>query len=705
MKIASIYWLLVFCCGHTDSLIGYDCTNEPEEMLRYSAVDVDVCPEDIHGWYEEPERVELQVIRSPEEAKMKLSKCQVLVDTYAHYCGNVDSIQYGGPIVLGEDEPYMMHHEDCYNLIRYGVMTYKEETFQTNGNNYFTKDLTVKGSSDPEAGTCTHSAAFTSHDQDFTHSILRNVIKVSLIEDAEVTYNFLDQEVVLDNKPVPVTNEHVSTTEATYYWSNPIRDCDAGENMREGFYGVGNLYRPTNPSLPQMLLINIDSSKQTFGLELRSQRNECGFTLYNTQLDEVMVSINLTNDGNNWRVPGLTKETLEDVDPVENLESLVTYNFVVLTNDVSYALADLTHRSCTNKREATLTDLALMRINEEQGIFKVFGRGVNGFIRGADLYLYSCEERNYEYRKTTKNYQDTPVLYTKDGQTHEGFLDAVSWKFKKTSIELPTYDFLPVFYDLQGEYRCKINDDLIPCGQPLVMGLEFADVQSALDQEDRRIGYDGGFQDREHRDQYRSIVDAQSDLEANTYRWGKAVYKPRKVEKDNPLDIFNIPDIWNTIWNAAFNGGILSYVVKGCFILGSLVTAYFMITRCVRLRGSKSEEFKKNYWNYWNAVANPHQFYDDYHMASHDVVRNKLQSIRIVVNREKMKNASCPQIQELDTSTEDASVPRVEDLDDDAGSPMETSTPTSVQHESSSSSPYPLLPHTEPTPCYITYHR
>ena len=72
-------------------------------------------------------------------------------------------------------------------------------------------------------------------------------------------------------------------------------------------------------------------------------------------------------------------------------------------------------------------------MDPEVGALTIFGPGVNAIIRGNDLYVYGCEEQQYQIRKTTLDYQDIPVWYThKNGSRIEAFLDSLSYKEKET---------------------------------------------------------------------------------------------------------------------------------------------------------------------------------------------------------------------------------------------------------------------------------
>ena len=674
MRTIILVTIWTFSLMPTKCLIAYNCdTYKNEDLMRFSSTKVEECPTDLKGWYQTPQPIELQIIRIPKVEKMKISKCVIEVETVAHYCGNVDSIAYSGPIVLGKNERHIMSIEDCQNLVRYGEFNYKGHSFQTD-KRHFSKDFVVQGDRNEEAGSCTHSATFTSHGKKFTHSLLRNIVSVWVYEDEEITYNSVDQEVTLDGSEVPITLEGYRSTMATFVWRDPTRDCRVGKNMREGYYGAGTLYIPNNPNLPQMVLVNSKETEQTFGLELRSQERECNFKFYGTQLSTVKVSLNTTNDGHNWRIPSLRSETLEDVNPEDNLNALVGHNFVVFTSKTTDALADLSRKSCQNKREATLADLTLMRIDTEVGIQKVFGRGVNGFLRGGDIYIYQCQTIEVEYREVPEDHQDMPISFIKDGVSHIGFMDANSWKLKQTSIVYPNLGILPVSYDFQGSTKCKLGAT-ISCDRPLIMTIDTEKEEKALIQKDQKVHYDGGLDDRQKRDAMKRNVDLKSDIEANSYGFGKAVYNPHTVEAEKEIfDLFDLEFLQLDIFDAAWLANWSDYLIQGAVVLSIAVAIIMMIIRCRKLRNSKSDDFKNAKSSYVNACVNPPKFYNDLHLAEHQLIKDEFEPIRIVVvSRSEGLQKSSAVLEELD----DSGPP--------AAPPVETSAPPTEEYADSHS--------------------
>ena len=335
MMIKGFLLYLLLSCPFVECIIGYNCDKPKRKPLRYSSTDVQQCPEKIEGWFEEGVPVSVQLIQIPSKETMTAYKCSVAVETVVEYCGRTDSIRYGGQEVLGKNEAYVMPIEDCNRLVHNQVMTYKSHTWPAKAL-YFSKDVVVQGSRDEVGATCTAAEPFESHGRNFTHSILRNIVSVHLTRE-DLEYNSQKLKVNLDDHEVAVTKEAFSGTTATWLWNDPSRTCSAGENMREGYTGEGLLYKPVNPNLPQMLLVNNKEKKQIFGIELGGQEDRCKFTVFKTQLQEIRVSLNITKS-HNWKIPNLRPTSVTSISAEDNLQGLLGYNFVSITNKVSKRL-------------------------------------------------------------------------------------------------------------------------------------------------------------------------------------------------------------------------------------------------------------------------------------------------------------------------------------------------------------------------------
>ena len=308
-------------------LIGYDCGKQYKGTKAYSLTEVEQCPE-IPGWFQDPIPVELQLIRIPKKETLKTTVCELRKTKIVQYCGKLDSLIYGVPIILEKDKPYAMSKLDCEQLVKNKQFSYGGETWYTDATQ-FSKDIMVKGFRNEETGSCT-ADSFRSHGKYFDHHVMRDIITVNIVEESH-QFNYEEKAVKFNHQVVPLDEEFYDDSTRTIIWENPFQTCQFGSNFRLAFEGKGMLYRPTNTNLLDMVLVHHVGTSQTFGIEIKSQDSKCGHTMYSTQLEHVKITLNLTeyNGGETaWRVTNLPRTRLEDVDPVQNLKSLVGYNYV-----------------------------------------------------------------------------------------------------------------------------------------------------------------------------------------------------------------------------------------------------------------------------------------------------------------------------------------------------------------------------------------
>ena len=678
MKTSLLFLFLLVRSG--ESLLGYDCSIQDQIPLKFSSTNVMECP-NFQGWYEKEEPVTLQLIKTPKEEKVTLSVCTVNVTTIAQYCGRFQNWQYGGAITLGRDEAYTMTKEECQKLIHNHEISYKGETWHVK-KQHFSRDIVTKGFRDAERGTCVASEPFVSHNKHFPHHTLREILTVAVTEQ-EYSYDVEEKTMKIDEQDVPVDEEFHSSTKASYLWSDPSKTCDVGGHLKQGFYGVGLLFKPTNPNLPQMILVNDEKNGQVFGIELKTKFDKCGYSLYNTQLKEVKVAINITETvGQKWKIPRLQGTNLQQVDPVTNLQSLVGYNFVSLTSKLSDALADLSTKSCTNKRAQTLSELAIMRIDANEGTQLIFGRGYHAVLRGNIFYLYKCQKKQFQYRALPEDYQDIPVVFQENGETRTGFLDSLSYKLKKSSISYANNGILPISFDFQGSYKCK-QEHLIDCGRPLELGHNFDEVKKDLVQKKNSVSYDGGLDDLKTRIVFRETVDEDSDIEANNFRVGQAALKQHTVKET--FSLFNLEDLKNEILSTALLGGWWTWAMKVLGIICGIIGIYLMVSRCLILRRSKSTSFKNNYWNYLNAFGNSARFHSNHALGLHEDMKEEFNKMKVFVFKSdgKTKDEEGARFQELEEGI----------LDNDSSS----------NGLEKLASHYPRLPPHDPTPPIVKY--
>ena len=616
-------------CGN--GLLGYDCGKQYLSTKKYSATEVEECPE-IPGWFDDPIPVEIQLIRIPKKEILKAKVCEVRVTKIVHFCGKLDSLLYGVPIMLEKDKPFKISKRDCERLVREKMMTFAGESWYTDEKE-FSRDIVVHGSRDAESGTCS-AATFRSNGKAFEHHVMRKVVSVRIL-DEDYEYNYEDQAVRINKHVIALTDGYYETDFRTLIWDNPYKQCTLGSNFKKAYEGKGLLYRPTNTNLLDMILVHHESTSQTFGVELKSVYSRCGHTMYSTQLQDVKITVNRTeyNGGDSsWKIHDLPATNLQYVDPVQNLKALVGFNYVSQAAHFSDAISELASHACEDRRRITQNNLSILRIDPSEGVYLMYGRGFNGLLRGSVFYLYQCEEKQFQYREVEEDFQDIPVFYnTDEDEIIEGFLDSITLNFKESSIYYSNKGVLPVMYNWGGNFKCK-QGDLIDCGDAEQLAHNFDNVLDGLKHKASRVKYDGGVDDFDTRRRFRESVEEANDIKNSVHFYGGSVVNHQSEE--DLFSIFNLDDIKATIINTSWMGNLWRWVYKGLIIFGCLVGIWFVGVRCQMFRNAANlagDMFKSNKWNIMHAFLNSSLFHSNYNMTTHKKVQHDLKNVHTIV--------------------------------------------------------------------------
>ena len=631
------------------SITGYDCGGKQwKSQLTYSSTEVEPCPK-VTSWFQSELPVNTQVMRIPKKNRVNATICEVTVSHRAHWCG-FDSILHGTEIQLDHGVHIDLTQSDCEDLVYRHQLNYLGETW-TDNRTHFTVETVSQGWRDAANGRCKPSSRpFSKNGRKFPNHILRDVITVNLRQH-EFEYLLSDQAFKVDNNLVDVRDEYYKS-KFVYVWKDPTRDCEDGGYMKEIYSGAGKLLKPSNAKLPTMLLVNSPETSQMFGLELgKSTTSKCGWEMYPTNLLDVFITYNNTwmNSGRGWEVPGLDDTDLRDADRIQNIKARGGYNFASTSHRLTHATAELAKQTCENRRQVTLTNLAIMRHNPEEGSYLLFGRGYNALVRGSSFLLYKCEEKEFEYRSVTEDFQDIPVKWSVNGTYYEGFLDSVTYKLKTNSYNYENYGQLPVEYNLDGDWRCKQNS-LIRCSPPKVLSHNFEVDKLELNigaGKKQRVKYDGGLQDIKTRKEFEAAANERQDVRANFDGIMQDITD--HVDEDQIYDKLHLQAADEQVAKTSFYANSLWLGLKVGAIASGIIGVY--LSYCRYMRWKKADKsFKEDRYNLFNVCCHPSQFFASLNIHHHDALEDELEEILVLVNDKSPVVEAPPRTGEIDPS-------------------------------------------------------
>ena len=604
---------LLALAHHSYPLQGFDCGHQYKSYKTYDGEKVQACP-DIDDWYPEVTPVLSQVIRSSDKNTIVVHECQVRLTRIAQFCGQFESFGYGVPQQTQTDEYKLMPVEDCRKLVDTGVMTYRFNeddsiSFPTFGKGHFSRDIIIRGNR-TDNGKC-RGEEFSEDDFHFTHHTLRDVIEGKVIKH-KVPYNRKTNKVQLNGAQFPVSQRY-AYQRSTVVWDNPTEGCE--DNVFQLFDGLGQHYQPTADSdergveVPSMLLVQ--NSQHTFGLEIGEVTRICHSDVFMTNLQDVFVVYNTTelNHGLYWKMLNVQKEGGK-VDELQNLKSLMTRNYVKETKQFGNAVKQISNDICETKRDVNENTLALMRLNEDEGVMSAFGFGFKAVRRGSAFHIYKCRETEVTYRHIRNTTRDMPISFiNSEGIRQNGFLNTVTRHIENSTIYYPENSSLSTMWDFQDNvYKCKTPTGLIDCQTPSLLSTNFDRIKEALQQKNDTIVFSGKIDDiteeknnSQNQKQFADDVALEERIASKTYKIGQEIIS--KCVR-NIFNTIGMPNFQSEVSNAMDNTnaiGLIPYIVGGIFFF------FFFIHALIKL-GYLYHNSEHKFWNFrnmWFAVFQP----------------------------------------------------------------------------------------------------
>lgn len=427
---------------------AYDCTNTKNLSLvqSYDLSEVEKCPT-FPKWFPAKKEVNVQLLYLPRKAKMNVRICQVKTSSFLNYCNYVgQSLAYGTTTQLDVNVPYQMPAEDCLLLLDHKQLKYKWEEIVPVGNEtHFTQQFLERGASDTVEGTCS-GVKFVDNGITYYHHVKRVVLEVTTWNETR-EYNTREKTLVFNKKTIPLTDLSYSNGENTYVWSQPQSTCSEGGVLHKFYEGKGIIYSTNDTEdidqtyVRPMLMIKDDSRNMSYGLQLNEDDFKCQNNVISTQSQELFIKIkdSQSEDRNqDWIIQDLPQIDPKDLNLLDRLKITIGYEFISYNKKISNSVTEIAKKVCNQEKQVSLTKIAVLRKNTEEGIFTLFGPGHHGLIRGAAVHVFKCPSVNVTFLKDlSENTQDFPIEYiNSEGKMVQGFLDSTTRKIQHTTIEV-----------------------------------------------------------------------------------------------------------------------------------------------------------------------------------------------------------------------------------------------------------------------------
>ena len=585
--------LVVLASHHAMTMTGYDCSYQYKDTRTVSASDVEPCPS-YQSWFPQIQPVQTQILRSTEHDQIEVEQCEILVTKVVDFCGKFNSIVYGASYEAETNEHHKMSHEDCRHLVATREMVFrygdnKNETWHTFGIGGFSREFVTEGDRD-EAGNCV-GGDFSLGKKHFHQHVLR-VQVVGEVKKFKVPYNRRKKAVTINGISQSVVHKYSYNGPSTIIWNDPEDECHDGQDaIYELYRGDGQMFHSNDSGFaPSMMLVKNFQQGSIFGLEVLGEDYLCGHEVYRTNLADIYVSVNESffNSGLYWEIPNVisTKKDGSQVDALQNVQALLTRNFVAFGEAFSTAIQTIGEAICETKRQISKNSLMMMRLDEDEGILGAFGMGYNSVRRGGVFHVYGCQEIPVVYRPLAVDTKDIPISYEDSmGETQEGYLDVVTRKIKNSTVPQKTSLDMPIGWDFQGTYRCKAGD-LVKCDPPKVLPVDFEVLRQELKQRKGDLVLSGSIDnipekpkedDKQRQVDFETIVQHENNIRTKQATLAQEIHEHqyRRVFRS-----FGMPVFQKKVNNAVDNTGVIGTIVK---VLGGLGIGTFLLVALYRV--------------------------------------------------------------------------------------------------------------------------
>ncbi|DAZ90404.1 TPA_asm: putative glycoprotein [Periplaneta americana mononega-like virus] len=435
-------WLcgLLYLPYVVDGLIGFDCHHKDVKIRPIALNGVDPCPDYQSAVTKTP--VDIQLIQHKTTSRVYYQQCSITYIQTIYHCGMHSHIS---AVAGGLKEGFKHVSRDiCKDMHHIGIFPWDNNVVIRNlePNTTTRTHITLSGRLSTDS-SCKGST-FVDEGRDYDSVVVQLSMKVTL-KDGWTPVN-LDEKLLQLPSGGTVDYGKGETIDFVYgntYWNLiETESCDMSR-YDVLFDGPGVMLTEALESSTRKIVV-VESSSQTFSVELRSATLLCSQPSYTTESPRLFVVV---------IPPGMPRyfRRSTPLDPLDvSLTAYVNSKFVYVERHIRTQIESLyTHvmtQSCTLARQALLNTLSLAFINEDEFAYAYTGeKGHTAVRRGEVINLIDCVPVPVTVRQTSECYSDLPVVY----KNQSAFLSPKSSVLKHTGIEIECSPVLPVWYYLE----------------------------------------------------------------------------------------------------------------------------------------------------------------------------------------------------------------------------------------------------------------
>ena len=150
--------------------------------------------------------------------------------------------------------------------------------------------------------------------------------------------------------------------------------------MEEVYNGPARVIIPRTKNFKKQVLIQHHLEDITFGLDLKEEKQLCGYKVIQTQLPHIVVILHRGNFID-------TVEKSLDLRRTDKLDGLLTFNYISRTGSFTDGVRNIAQNTCLNSRSLILHRLDLLKEHPDSVIQEIFGKGYSGMVLGECLKM------------------------------------------------------------------------------------------------------------------------------------------------------------------------------------------------------------------------------------------------------------------------------------------------------------------------------
>ena len=344
------------------------------------------------------------------------------------------------------------------------------------------------------------------------------------------------------------------------------------------------------------------------------------------------------------------------VDRLDNLVSLLTYNYIHRSHTLGDAVRELATTSCQNTRSTIKTKLEILRNHPDSAILDLFGYGYAGIVLGSALYMWKCTPIEVEFNHDLPfDTADIPIRYTdRDGLTTTGFADNKSFRVKNTTKIFPLNSVVFPSYFVENTWYCK-NGRIGRCDDPKQLEINTTVMSEALSSIYYKTKHEGGFSNKSIQE-FETIVNLEADASNILYDINTYIQTGNFLDLRNRLNVGNIEGNMMTRYVNSLLESPYAILILAILSLVSLLLFIYICFTCFgchkimgkRHKVKKHEKMPKE--NYFLAVFNQNRVDTNLCQLEIDKVKACHNNIRDTLNEINAKLDSYTIVSKLEKS-------------------------------------------------------